>query len=138
MNRMARPARIVVIDRPGPQSLILAGQTLGVEGTDDPLTLITANEVLGGSFVSRLNMDLREAKGWSYGVGTQVRLVRETVPFLLLAPVQTDRTGDYVKALIARMQDFLSKSGVQAVERRGTIKHNPQSPPGLLDTSSPT
>src|SRR3546814_8397973 len=52
MNRMARPARIVVIDRPGPQSLILAGQTLGVEGTDDPLTLITANEVLGGSFRS--------------------------------------------------------------------------------------
>src|SRR3546814_4597027 len=100
MNRMARPARIVVIDRPGPQSLILAGQTLGVEGTDDPLTLITANEVLGGSFVSRLNMDLREAKGWSYGVGTQVRLVRETVPFLLFAPVQTDRTGDSVKALI--------------------------------------
>src|SRR3546814_1894305 len=71
MNRMARPARIVVIDRPGPQSLILAGQTLGVEGTDDPLTLITANEVLGGSFVSRLNMDLREAKGWSYGVRSE-------------------------------------------------------------------
>src|SRR3546814_17412796 len=106
MNRMARPARIVVIDRPGPQSLILAGQTLGVEGTDDPLTLITANEVLGGSFVSRLNMDLREATGWSYGVGTQVRLVRETVPFLLFAPVPTDHTGDFVKALNGGSRGF--------------------------------
>src|SRR3546814_3270765 len=56
MNRMARPARIVVIDRPGPQSLILAGQTLGVVGTAAPLQLITTKEVLGGSFVSRLNM----------------------------------------------------------------------------------
>src|SRR3546814_5472228 len=55
---------IFVIDRPGPQSLILGGETLGVTGLDDPLTLVTANEVLGGSFTSRLNMDQREAKGW--------------------------------------------------------------------------
>ncbi|API59984.1 peptidase M16 [Tardibacter chloracetimidivorans] len=136
MDRMARPARIVVIDRPGPQSLILAGQTLGVEGTDDPLTLITANEVLGGSFVSRLNMDLREAKGWSYGVGTQVRLVRETVPFLLFAPVQTDRTGDSVKALIGGMQDFLTKSGVTAEELGRTINNQVRSLPGSFETSS--
>ncbi|MET0270774.1 MAG: pitrilysin family protein, partial [Sphingomonas sp.] len=57
-DRMARPGRIVLIDRPGsPQSLILAGAVLPVKGADDPLALSTANEVLGGSFTSRLNMD---------------------------------------------------------------------------------
>src|SRR3546814_3789433 len=93
-------------------------------------TLFRSNEVLGGSFVSRLNMDLREAKGWSYGVGTQVRLVRETVPFLLFAPVQTDRTGDSVKALIGGMQDFLTKSGVTAEELGRTINNQVRSLPG--------
>jgi predicted Zn-dependent peptidase len=136
MDRMARPSRIVVIDRPGPQSLILAGETLGVTGMDDPLTLITANEVLGGSFVSRLNMDLREAKGWSYGVGTQVRMVKDTMPFLLFAPVQTDRTGDSVKALIENMNNFLVKDGVTGEELGRTINNQVRSLPGSFETSS--
>src|SRR5690606_35054902 len=49
MDRMARPARIVLIDRPqSPQSYIMAGQLLPAKGSDDPVALITANDVLGG------------------------------------------------------------------------------------------
>ncbi len=136
MDKMARPSRIVLIDRAGPQSLILAGETLGVTGMDDPLTLITANEVLGGSFVSRLNMDLREAKGWSYGVSTQVRMVKETIPFLLFAPVQTDRTGESVKAMIGDMNNFLTVSGVNEEELQRTINNQVRSLPGSFETSA--
>src|SRR3546814_15984771 len=50
MNRRARPARIVVIDRPGPQSLSLAGQQLGGEGTVDPQTHIPPKKVMRGRF----------------------------------------------------------------------------------------
>src|SRR3546814_11142548 len=47
---------------------LLAGTILSVEGTDELATLLAANDVLGGSFLSRLNYDLRETKGWAYGV----------------------------------------------------------------------
>ena len=61
-------ARIILLDRPNsPQSLIISGQVLDAKGTDDLVTLRAANEVLGGGFLSRINMDLRETKGWSYG-----------------------------------------------------------------------
>ena len=53
--------RIILIDRPqSPQSFILAGQILPAEGTQDLLNLTAANEALGGSFLSRINMELRD------------------------------------------------------------------------------
>ncbi|MFN3434861.1 MAG: insulinase family protein, partial [Sphingomonas sp.] len=58
---------IVLIDRPdSPQSMIVGGQRTGLTGTDDLLVLNTVNDALGGSFLSRINMDLREEKHWSY------------------------------------------------------------------------
>jgi len=135
-DKMARPPRILLLDRrQSPQSTIIAGQLLPLRGVDDPLALITANEVLGGSFTSRLNMDLREAKGWSYGVGSQVRLVRETVPFLVYAPVQADRTGDSIKALIAGTRSFLTKQGITSEERDRTINNQVRSLPGSFEGS---
>ncbi len=136
-DRMARPSRIVLIDRPGsPQSLILAGEVLPVRGTDDPLALITANEVLGGSFTSRLNMNLREEKGWAYGVGSNVRMVKETVPFIFYAPVQSDRTGDSIKAALGDMKAFLTTKGITADERDRMVNNSVRSLPGSFETSS--
>ncbi|WP_156680402.1 M16 family metallopeptidase [Sphingomonas profundi] len=135
-DRMARPSRIVLIDRPqSPQSLILAGEVLPVKGTDDPIALITANEVLGGSFTSRLNMDLREDKGWAYGVGTQVRMVKENAPLIVYAPVQTDRTGDSIKAMLADMSAFLSTKGIDPDERDRMVNNSVRSLPGSFETS---
>ena len=76
--RRAVPAprpRIVLIDRPNsPQSVIFGGRVLPLTGRDpDKEALDLANEVLGGGFLSRLNSDLREDKGWSYGVSSAVR-----------------------------------------------------------------
>ncbi len=135
-DRMARPSRIVLIDRPqSPQSLILAGEVLPVKGTDDPIALLTANEVLGGSFLSRLNMDLRENKGWAYGVGTQVRMVKENAPLIVYAPVQTDRTGDSIKAMLADMTAFLTTKGTDAEERDRVVNNSIRSLPGSFETS---
>ncbi|MFX6751311.1 insulinase family protein, partial [Acinetobacter baumannii] len=59
--------RVLLIDRPAaPQSMIVAGEVLGQRGTDDLIPLKAANEVLGNNFLSRINSNLREAKGWSY------------------------------------------------------------------------
>ncbi len=99
--RRGRPSpRIVLIDRPGsPQSVILGGQLTPVDPFGDVVPVTGANDVLGGNFLSRINMDLRETKGWSYGVRRLGRLNVHAVPYLVSAPVQADRTGDSIKAL---------------------------------------
>src|SRR3546814_8539968 len=62
----AAQQRIILVNRPqSPQSVILACEVLDAKGTDDLLTLIAANDVMGGNFLSRMNMDLRETKGRS-------------------------------------------------------------------------
>ncbi len=66
-----RPAaqKILLVNRPGaPQSSILGGQLIPLDPRGDVIPLASANDILGGNFLSRLNMDLRETKGWSYGV----------------------------------------------------------------------
>ena len=136
-DKMARTGRIVLVDRPqSPQSYIMAGQLLPTKGTDDPLTLLAANEVIGGSFLSRLNMDLRESKGWAYGAFSQATQLRETMPFYFVAPVQTDKTGESIAAALADMKAFLTKDGVNAEERERTINGQIRSLPGSFETSS--
>lgn len=106
---VAPPAagRIILIDRPdAPQSLIRGGVVLPVKGTDDLLALRAANDIVGGLTTSRLNSDLRETKAWAYGVGSSIGDAREQVSFQVVAPVQTDRTGDSIAAI----RDILIKA----------------------------
>jgi predicted Zn-dependent peptidase len=132
-----KAARIVLIDRPqSPQSYIMAGELLPFTGTSDPLAFATANDVIGGSFLSRLNMDLRESKGWSYGVSSSGLLVRETMPFYVVAPVQTARTGDSIVAALADINAFLTTEGITPEERERTIANNIRSLPGSFETSN--
>ncbi|MCP5928175.1 insulinase family protein, partial [Klebsiella pneumoniae] len=66
--RAVTTPKIVLVDRPdSPQSLIVAAQMTPLEARSDTLATTTANLVLGSGFLSRINMDLREAKHWSYG-----------------------------------------------------------------------
>lgn len=132
----AEPTHVVLIDRPNsPQSLILAGEVLDRTGREDLVPLIEANEVLGGSFLSRLNSDLRETKHWAYGVGSVVQRVIGRVPFLVFAPVQSDQTGPAVAALIGDTHDFLTDKGVTSDELQRTINGSIRELPGSFETS---
>src|SRR4029078_3366056 len=108
----------------------------GKQGTDNPVTLITANEVLGGSSTSRLIMDLRETKGWAYSAGTALPGVKETIPLLVFAPVQTDKTGEPIIAARKDIGDFVTNKGTTAAERNQTINSQILSLPGSFETSS--
>lgn len=137
MDRMARPPRIILIDKPqSPQSMILAGVLTSKKGTDNPVTLQSANEVLGGSTTSRLTMDLRETKGWAYGAGTSLPGVKDTIPLLVYAPVQTDKTGESIIAARQDIKDFLTTKGTTEAERNQTINGQILSLPGSFETSS--
>src|SRR5690606_20067976 len=118
------------------QSLILGGQLLPVNGTDDLLALDTANQSLGGDFLARLNMDLRETKHWSYGVFGIVSRVEHRSPYIVLAPVQADRTGDSLVALRTQINDFLTTRGTTAEERDRAISGSIRELPGNFETSA--
>jgi predicted Zn-dependent peptidase len=91
--------------------------------------------VLGGTFLSRLNMDLRDSKGWSYGVNGDFSVSEHAVPYAVSAPVQADRTGEALAALNADMVQFLSTSGVTAEELERTIANSVNRLPGQFETS---
>lgn len=129
--------RIILIDRPNsPQSLIIAGHVLGATGTDDLLTLTAANEVLGGDFLSRINTDLRETKGWSYGSSSFILGAKDQRPFMIFAPVQTNQTGPSVQAILDQMAAFSGEKGVTAEELERTVKGNTLELPGNFEQSA--
>jgi predicted Zn-dependent peptidase len=132
----AKP-RVVLIDRPGsPQSVIYGGLVTPYKGTEDLLDLTSANDILGGNFLSRINMDLRETKGWSYGVRGSVQRSVEAVPYIISAPVQADRTGDSLVALMSNLNEFTASKGVTDAELSRTISNNVRSLPGSFETSA--
>ncbi len=128
--------RIILINRPAsPQSIIFGGRVLPQKGTDDLVDLNAANEVFGGSFLSRINMNLRETKGWSYGVRSMVNAPLDRSSFLVYAPVQADRTGDSIAELRKDLAAFTSENGVTATELARTINGNIRELPGRFETS---
>ncbi len=128
--------RIVLIDRPqSPQSFILAGQVLGVEGTQDLLELGAANQALGSDFLARINMDLRERRGWSYGAYGSASLREHQLAYIIQAPVQSDRTGESIAVTIEIIRTFLASQGVQPNELQRIIAGSTGQLPGQFETS---
>jgi predicted Zn-dependent peptidase len=128
--------RIILIDRPqSPQSYILGAQILPVVGTQDLLPLTAANEALGGNFLARINMELRERRGWSYGARGSASLFEHQVPYMIQAPVQADRTGESIQVLLEQVRSFLGPQGVQPAELNRIILGNTRQLPGQFETS---
>jgi predicted Zn-dependent peptidase len=128
--------RIIVFNRPdSPQSVILGGQILPSKGTDDLDIAIAANQVVGQGFLSRINNDLRQTKSWSYGVRGSINRVKNDVPYLISAPVQADKTGASIAALLGHYNDFLGQKGTTAEEHDRVIGGNIRELPGRFETS---
>jgi predicted Zn-dependent peptidase len=88
------PARLNVVPRPAaPQSELRIGHVAVARRTPDYHALVAANMVLGGQFVSRINLNLRQDKGFTYGARTAFDFRRLPGPFSLQASVQTAVTS---------------------------------------------
>ena len=139
-RRRPRPTkpRIVLIDRPGsPQSIILGGQMTADRSARRHHRGERANEVLGGNFLSRINMDLRETKGWSYGVRGSVDLTRNAVALhrQRAGPGRPHRRFDHRAERADQplpRQEGRDRGGIA----RATVANNVQALPGRFETSS--
>jgi len=105
----ARPrqgARVCLVDRPGAQqSVILLGQAGLKRGDPDVLPLSVFNTPLGGQFMSRINLNLREDKGYTYGARTTSMTMAGGGVFLANAPVQTQYTKESVAELLRELRE---------------------------------
>jgi zinc protease len=98
---------IHLVDRPdSDQSVIFAGQLLPPKANPDEFAIQAANDILGGLSSSRINMNLREDKGWSYGAYSLIIDARGQRPFLAYAPVQTDKTKESVEELLSEISQI--------------------------------
>ena len=102
---------VYLIDKPNAQqSFIVAGQLLPPSATDEEIKLDYMNYAIGGSFTSRLNMNLREDKSWSYGVRTRLSDAKGQRAMLVTAPVQTDKTSESITEIVNEYAAYLSTS----------------------------
>jgi Predicted Zn-dependent peptidases len=129
--------RIVLINRPNsPQSFILGAQRTGLDARDPAWVDFTnANNALGGNFLARLNMNLRETKGWSYGVRGGPQAFENAVVYAISGGVQADRTGDSIAEMIKETREFLTEKGVTEEELTRNVAAEIGELPGSFETS---
>ncbi|MEE8108915.1 MAG: pitrilysin family protein [Gammaproteobacteria bacterium] len=134
---LASETKIYLVDKPGsPQSLILAGHLSPPAGADNNLVINAMNNVIGGDFTARINMDLRETKSWSYGAQTFMVGARGQQPYLVYAPVQIDRTADSVIALLEQFDAYLGSERTRPEELDRVVKNETRSLPGQYETGA--
>ena len=135
---VAQPEKDVVylIDRPGSgQSVILGAQLAPPRNDPDALALQIVNDIFGGTFSSRINMDLREDKHWSYGVFSVLPAARGQRPYVSISPVQTDKTKESLAELVKDYNDFVKGKPITVEELRDEQANATLRLPGTFETA---
>ena len=137
IKTVAQPERTVIylIDRPGAlQSDIVGAQLAPPRNAPDAVALNLLNDVFGGTFSSRLNMNLREDKHWSYGVGSSlVAAVGQRILFSG-SPVQTDQTAPALRELAREYADIAGARPILQPELKAAQDNETLGLPGAFET----
>jgi len=109
---------VLIVDKPGAaQSVIEIGRVGVPRLTDDYYAIVVMNTILGGSFTSRLNMNLREKHGYTYGAGSRFEFRPLAGPFVAAASVQTAVTDSSLVEFINELKGILAPIPLSDVER---------------------
>ena len=128
---------VYLVNRPdSEQSVIVAGHIAPPRNNDAELAIAAMNQVLGGDFTARVNMNLREDKNWSYGAFTQLVPAKGQRPFMALAPVQTDKTSEAMAELKREIVEIRHERPATADEIAKVKDRRTLSLPGRWETAS--
>ncbi|MBC7789134.1 MAG: insulinase family protein [Anaerolineae bacterium] len=116
--RLPAATTVYLIDKPGaPQSSVRIG-TVGVpRSTDDYFALLVMNTILGGSFTSRLNANLRETKGYTYGANSRFDMRRAAGPFTARAEVTGAKTDSSLFEFMKELKAIRDTVPTQELEK---------------------
>ena len=104
---------VYILDKPdAPQSMVIGGHPAPSSADPENIAIETMNTILGGNFVSRINMNIREDKHWSYGAQSALVDARGQRPFLVLAPVQSDKTKETMVEIKGELEGILGKKPI--------------------------
>jgi zinc protease len=130
-------SQVYIIDRPDSiQSIIFAGHVAPPKANDDEIAIETMNEVLGASFSARINMNLREDKHWSYGARSLLADARGQRPFIVYAPVQSDKTKESMIEIQKELQDIVGNRPPTEDELARAKDKRTLTLPGRWDTAN--
>ena len=130
-----RPTRIFLVDKPGAAQSVIALARPGVpRSSPDYYAIQVMNTILGGSFSSRLNQELRETKGWTYGAGSGFAYRPVPGPFRASAAVRTDVTDSSLVEFV-RQIGMIRDSLVQPVELQRAQAYLALGLPGDFETT---
>jgi predicted Zn-dependent peptidase len=114
--RPAQPTSITLIDKPAAaQSIISVGQIAGQRQTPDYFALVVMNTIFGGQFSSRLNLNLREDKGYTYGARSSFDWRQQPGMFVASASVETNVTA---AALAEVLKEFRGLTGDRPISEQ--------------------
>lgn len=126
---------VYLIDRPGSgQSIIFAAQLAPPRNDSESIPLELVNDIFGGTFASRINMNLREDKHWSYGVRAQIPSARGQRPYYSTSPVQTDKTKESLIELAKEYDNLVSGKPISADELKDAQNNDTLSLAGSFET----
>jgi len=102
---------IYLMDRPGSiQSMVIAGNVTEPFGQLNEASVTLMNSIIGGEFTSRINMNIREDKHWSYGAGSFIFSAKGQRPFIAYAPVQSDKTKESFQEIYKELSGYCGKN----------------------------
>ena len=134
VSKQKKP-RVYLLNKPGAiQSYITAGQLLPPTNSDDDIVIDYANYAIAGSFTSRLNMNLREDKSWSYGARAGISSSKGQRLLVVRAPVQTDKTVESIQEILKEYDNYLNVNPVNEDELDKTKRARTLRLPGQYET----
>ncbi len=128
--------KVYLVNKPeAVQSMIIAGHLVEPSGSDNDIPIDVMNTIIGGSFTSRINMNLREDKGWAYYARSYMPGALGQRPFMIVAPVQTDQTKASIQEVLRELDLYLGSKPADADELAKVIANKTRSLPGKFETA---
>jgi predicted Zn-dependent peptidase len=129
-------SRVYLVNRPGAQqSVIIAGLVAPSTKAPNNLEIGTMNGAFGGTFSSRLNMNLREDKHWAYGAGAALPNAIGQRPYLMYAPVQTDKTAPSAEEILKEARAVVGDKPLTDAEIAKIKDNDVRKMPGQYETA---
>lgn len=133
---LPQKSAVYLIDKPGAiQSIIITGSVAPPRSNPQEIPIEAMNDALGGTFSSRLNLNLREDKHWSYGARTLLFGARAQRPFISISPVQTDKTKESLVEINKEFHGILSDHPVTGDELAKVQDNETLRLPGSRETT---
>ena len=126
---------VYIMDKPGAQqSIIFAGYVVPKRNSEDEIAIQSFQNIFGGAFTSRINMNLRENKHWSYGSFSILWGAKGQRPFFVYAPIQGDKTKDAMMEIQKEIKGVTSDNPITLAEFEKDKENQSLSLPGTWET----